>query len=305
MWLHQFLCPKDVNDCISKSDQGGHFVDTFRLFHPDQESAFTCWSTLTGARATNYGARIDYILSDKMFSEKVFTNCIIMPEIEGSDHCPVKATLNCEAIPAKKCPLLCSKYLPEFAGKQQKLSSFFTKVAQKPHSVDSSLKIDQTKTVSKRSNMDLSDMNKIKKPKLSQSGSGSNRQGTLASFFGKKAAETNISTKGRQTVESKSDVIEKSDITVTTSMDTNSDNNKSNKKSNASAWKNLLSGPAPAPLCKGHSEPCLLRTVKKDSLNKGRQFYVCCRPEGHKSNPEARCDHFEWVEKGKTKSKTS
>ena len=67
----------------------------------------------------------------------------------------------------------------------------------------------------------------------------------------------------------------------------------------ASRWKKLLKGPSPAPLCKGHKEPCVLRTVKKESLNKGRQFYVCNRPEGHKSNPEAKCDHFEWVDKNK------
>lgn len=67
-----------------------------------------------------------------------------------------------------------------------------------------------------------------------------------------------------------------------------------------SAWKNLLGGLGPAPLCKGHKEPCVLRMVKKEGPNKGKQFYTCARGEGLKSNPEARCDFFKWVEKKKS-----
>jgi len=41
----------------------------------------------------------------------------------------------------------------------------------------------------------------------------------------------------------------------------------------------------------------VLRTVKKDGPNKGRQFWVCARPEGHRTNRAARCEHFEWIPK--------
>lgn len=68
------------------------------------------------------------------------------------------------------------------------------------------------------------------------------------------------------------------------------------KSNSASAWKNLLQGPPPPPLCKGHQEPCVLRTVKKPGPNKGKQFFVCARGEGHSTNPEARCDFFKWVD---------
>jgi len=68
----------------------------------------------------------------------------------------------------------------------------------------------------------------------------------------------------------------------------------------ASKWKTLLQGPPLAPLCKGHSQPCILRTVKKEGPNKGRQFWVCCKPEGPKNHPEARCDHFIWVSSKKS-----
>ena len=55
-----------------------------------------------------------------------------------------------------------------------------------------------------------------------------------------------------------------------------------------------------APLCKGHRESCVLRTVKKEGPNNGRRFYVCARPQGAKTNIEARCQHFEWIDNKKT-----
>lgn len=48
------------------------------------------------------------------------------------------------------------------------------------------------------------------------------------------------------------------------------------------------------PLCKGHREPCISRSVKKGS-NIGRLFYVCARAQGPASNPEANCGHFQWA----------
>ncbi|XP_042989673.1 DNA-(apurinic or apyrimidinic site) endonuclease 2 isoform X2 [Carya illinoinensis] len=49
------------------------------------------------------------------------------------------------------------------------------------------------------------------------------------------------------------------------------------------------------PLCKGHSEPCVARVVKKQGPNFGRRFYVCARAEGPASNPEANCGYFKWA----------
>ena len=63
----------------------------------------------------------------------------------------------------------------------------------------------------------------------------------------------------------------------------------------AAIWKSILSGPRPPPLCSGHKEPCVLRTVKIKGPNQGRQFHCCARPQGHSSNPEARCNFFKWV----------
>lgn len=67
------------------------------------------------------------------------------------------------------------------------------------------------------------------------------------------------------------------------------------RKTDAALWKSILSGPRPPPLCSGHKEPCVLRTVKLKGTNQGKQFHCCARPQGHSSNPEARCSFFKWV----------
>jgi hypothetical protein len=58
------------------------------------------------------------------------------------------------------------------------------------------------------------------------------------------------------------------------------------------AWHRISNMMAP-PKCKGHQEPCVIRTVKKKGENNGRQFYVCARPDG--PPPVGRCDFFLWA----------
>jgi exodeoxyribonuclease-3 len=62
-------------------------VDTFRHFHPDTV-AYSWWSYRAGARAKNVGWRIDYVLTSEMLVDRV-KQSFILPEITGSDHCPV------------------------------------------------------------------------------------------------------------------------------------------------------------------------------------------------------------------------
>lgn len=62
-------------------------VDTFRHDHPDTV-AYSWWSYRAGAREKNVGWRIDYVLTSEMLVNKV-KNAFILPEITGSDHCPV------------------------------------------------------------------------------------------------------------------------------------------------------------------------------------------------------------------------
>lgn len=63
------------------------FTDTFRMFAKGN-GHYTWWSHFANARARNVGWRIDYIFVSDRLKKKVKT-AQILPEVMGSDHCPV------------------------------------------------------------------------------------------------------------------------------------------------------------------------------------------------------------------------
>ena len=63
-------------------------VDTFRHFYPDRTQAYTWWSYRGGARSRNVGWRIDYFLASESLVSDI-REAFILPEVTGSDHCPV------------------------------------------------------------------------------------------------------------------------------------------------------------------------------------------------------------------------
>lgn len=65
-----------------------NFTDTFRHFHPEAKEAYSWWSYRGGARERNIGWRIDYFCISNNLTESL-KSARIMPEILGSDHCPV------------------------------------------------------------------------------------------------------------------------------------------------------------------------------------------------------------------------
>lgn len=64
--------------------------------------------------------------------------------------------------------------------------------------------------------------------------------------------------------------------------------------SNSELQINMTDGPctlnAGSPRCSKHNRLCILRVVRKDGENKGRQFYACPLPG------EAQCGFFEWAD---------
>lgn len=63
------------------------YVDTFRRFH-DEPDQYSWWTYRGGARSRNIGWRIDYFYVNEEFAGRV-RDAFIMPDVEGSDHCPV------------------------------------------------------------------------------------------------------------------------------------------------------------------------------------------------------------------------
>ena len=64
------------------------FTDSFRFLYPDKTDAYSWWSYRAAARERNVGWRIDYFVVSDRLREQI-KEAFILPEIMGSDHCPV------------------------------------------------------------------------------------------------------------------------------------------------------------------------------------------------------------------------
>ncbi len=82
---------KEEREGIDKIIDAG-FVDTFRMFNKKGEN-YTWWSNWSNARARNVGWRIDYFFASKKIEKKI-KKAEILPEVMGSDHCPVLLELS-------------------------------------------------------------------------------------------------------------------------------------------------------------------------------------------------------------------
>lgn len=64
------------------------YIDTFRHFHPTKVSAYSYWDLKTASRERNVGWRIDYFFVSSELSKRL-KSAAILPQVYGSDHCPV------------------------------------------------------------------------------------------------------------------------------------------------------------------------------------------------------------------------
>ena len=69
------------------------FLDSFRALHPTRRDAYSWWSFRARARENNVGWRIDYFVISERLLDFV-TEAEILPDVTGSDHCPVTLTLD-------------------------------------------------------------------------------------------------------------------------------------------------------------------------------------------------------------------
>lgn len=81
---------KEEREGIDKVVSVG-FVDTFRIFTKGN-GHYSWWSHFANARARNIGWRIDYFFVSKSLISRV-TSAEILPEVLGSDHCPVSLSV--------------------------------------------------------------------------------------------------------------------------------------------------------------------------------------------------------------------
>eukprot|EP00602_Paraphysomonas_sp_CaronLab_P000100 CAMPEP_0185029984 /NCGR_PEP_ID=MMETSP1103-20130426/16685_1 /TAXON_ID=36769 /ORGANISM="Paraphysomonas bandaiensis, Strain Caron Lab Isolate" /LENGTH=506 /DNA_ID=CAMNT_0027564943 /DNA_START=223 /DNA_END=1743 /DNA_ORIENTATION=+ len=341
-------------------------VDTFRRMHPSREHAYTVWNTKTGARKTNYGTRLDYILISKDLLPKLLS-CDIQPETYGSDHCPVICTLLCipPSSPTLPPASLCTCHIPGFNAKQDTLAAFLSAsqsqqnnsgsrsrtsngtdssswnkslalgdkslsaslmrsfvATYKPTDTssigcDNSSCISGTTTVKSCSleahNVPEGQSNCRKRESVVQHHKNLkrvNRQTKLP--FGASTSRTSNSVSNDKThleadagsvVSAEGSAFQSATNVYSTDRSTTEETKDKVLAPSKSAFLSLFSAPI-VPKCHAHREKCVLRTVIKDGPNIGRRFYCCSRPLGDKSNPEARCDFFQWDERSKPKPQT-
>lgn len=72
--------------------QADGWRDTFRARHPNEEGHYTWWRQWGESKANNVGWRIDYIFASPSAEKKV-NAAYILPDVPGSDHCPVGVDL--------------------------------------------------------------------------------------------------------------------------------------------------------------------------------------------------------------------
>ncbi|VDD79561.1 unnamed protein product [Mesocestoides corti] len=258
-------------------------VDLFRLAYPERSEAFTCWSVQTGARKTNYGTRIDYILCDKDLVgtfRKGDVVADIMPEVEGSDHCPVWALLPV-TVPTGRTslPPLCTHFWPQCQKRQLQLSSFLKSVA-----LEKKTQTPIGNVVSKRTKV-LTNTDSKKRCKQSLLNFCSNTIEISSKSAG-------INDQAPMRPERDGDACQRCPEFELA--------NRERQNAAAQQWRSLLdcgkkAPKATVPLCVGHREPCVSRQVKRpDSKHRGREFWACARPIGAPTNPLARCNTFIW-----------
>ena len=309
-WMKQFA----ISDPSSSAPDSTQMVDTFRYLHPSQKNAYTCWSTMLDCRKTNHGTRIDLILVSRGLV-KHLSQAVVWQHVEGSDHCPVFAEFcSLQSIPSVKPPSLSSYYFSEL--KQSKLSAFLSRAAEggalKRSLTDASSTLQpKSKKIVKSEQTLFTLFNKTaptarnKSDQVSSSGSQPEDDGSLSeSSQRSESSQPQVSSQRSESSQSQvsSQRSESSQSQVSSQQSESSQPQVSSQLSEE--WRSLFSGPPKPPLCKGHNEPSVLRTVRKAGPNRNRQFWTCARPGGSTSDPQAKCNFFQWATRFRNASKS-
>uniref|UniRef100_A0AAV1UG40 DNA-(apurinic or apyrimidinic site) endonuclease n=1 Tax=Peronospora matthiolae TaxID=2874970 RepID=A0AAV1UG40_9STRA len=300
-WMDSFLVQREamdqsavvLADCTILNEQStARMVDTFRHLHPYEVKAFTCWNTVTGARQTNYGTRIDYILVDPVFLACV-DSCNLEPERIGSDHCPV--VMSCVVdfetgdsdLSCGGGAELCAKNFVEFSGMQQSIQAFVVRRQTVPDGQDIASGLEDFASTP---------LPAFGSGKQSRKPMKNRGQQSITSFF------NNAMTKPKTA--SQMEYSGSEEEPPVHHMLAEQSAKRKRVEEGKLEWQHVLSGrPSPTPMCYC-GQPTVLRSVVKVNENWGRKFYVCTKPAGEKKNPDARCDFFKWAnDKGVKKSK--
>ncbi|KAJ3226733.1 DNA-(apurinic or apyrimidinic site) lyase 2, partial [Chytriomyces hyalinus] len=268
---------KWLDSVLGANDAEPLLVDLFRHFWPDRTGAFTCWNTLIDARRGNFGTRIDYILVSPALLPW-FASCDILPEVMGSDHCPVEALFR-EKHPELGVTLSEALGLTDSNYSVETIPYGCAELAEQDKSEDYLSTNPKFNSVNQPFN---SILNAAKKQKPTGATTGnsskttgsSKTQSSIASFFKKPASEIKMNVDEPESIPD-TRTISEAEFAEAKSI---SEVLVEGKEESISAWKNLMKRPE-IPKCY-HLEAAKEFRVNKAGPNQGRYFFLCARPVG-------------------------
>ncbi|KAK9322078.1 Endonuclease/exonuclease/phosphatase [Lipomyces orientalis] len=266
---------RELLDTLLVPNPNGILVDVCRQFFPQREGMYTCWNQKINARPGNYGSRLDYLLCTKALSNSC-SAANNLPELLGSDHCPVYGDFQFPIDSAWKItaapedtPRLAARYFPEFLGRRSIKDMFKTPCPR--NSASWHISLEQAQHVP--------EPNVLRKRKLEPSSSGtskrSNQQKKLTAFFKQPLAHS-----GREVVTDSDDELacDTADCKIFSGENTSVSSaiEKSSRTTPTLDWRVMFQKPQ-APCCTVHGEPCIQLVTRKSGPNEGRAFWICSR----------------------------
>lgn len=251
--------------------------DTTRLVQKRRMAMYSVWNTLTNARQSNYGSRIDLILVSCPVIAQNLDKADILPYLNGSDHCPVFTDVQTSYQTLLDIPELPKLHLEAKSFyklvKHRDISSMFGSMRSKrtPDSQELTSS-DRTPPAEKKQKVEYTSRKKVDSQQL------------IKNFF----FQDKIRPKQERPEE---DSASKSGTEVS--------NSTTIKLNSIAGFASLVYNDPPN--CK-HGEPCCLKTsLTKES--KGRKFWCCARNSKGNSGTlgEHRCEFFEWARVNKAK----
>ncbi|RLV88549.1 hypothetical protein JA9_004183 [Meyerozyma sp. JA9] len=256
--LNEYVHPSSESMVAANSSKQFLF-DTTRQVQKRRLGMYTVWNTLTGARQSNFGSRIDLILTtSKALCDNV-SSANIWPFLPGSDHCPVYTDFEVQDI-EKEPPMITPLKL--------ETKSHYKLVQHRDISQMFKSKVrTASDTVSDETDVSV-DSKRRKIPYVSRKKTPDNNQRSIKTFFfSENSKDDDIKlevTKPKSTTETRSAI-------------------------DLQHYSKILYGETP--YCK-HGELAELKTSWKNPETKGKKFWSCAR----QPSIDSKCDFFKWAE---------
>lgn len=279
--LNQLL----VDSNIPQTANDGILIDSTRYIQgKDRLKLYTVWNTLKNSRPLNYGSRVDFILLSDNVKTKI-TDANILPDVMGSDHCPLFTDIDTGNDPK---PKILKIGIPRFEARYKynlnnnNILTMFSKSFQNSNSQLNNFSSDTDDTTSHSTSSSPSTTQATPRKRRNTKTANS-----IDSFFKKSKTATNGDEKLGIT-EFKSSSTSRGGNPPPQEVGTSKPTIR--KQVNTFSIKDVFGKP---PHCK-HNEEAILRT-SRTSENPGRKFWICNRSKGASNDKESSCGFFQWV----------